>query len=53
VGQAQGGRTAWLAWVEAQRQLEVRSFDLSQVLPAEALPTPSPTVPPQPEGATP
>jgi hypothetical protein len=39
--QAHGSRTTWLAWIERQQQVEVRSLDLNQLIPVEQYaPTP-------------
>jgi hypothetical protein len=34
-------RLTWLAWVDMQRQLEVRSLDLNQIIPLSQYPTPT------------
>lgn len=40
--QAHGSRTAWLAWIERQQQVEVRSLDLNQLIPVDQyVPTPT------------
>lgn len=38
---AQSSRTTWLAWIERQQQVEVRSLDLNQLIPVDQYaPTP-------------
>ncbi len=41
--QALNSRTTWLAWVEREHQIEVRSFDLNKVVPVDQYPQPTPT----------
>ena len=41
--QALNSRTTWLAWVEREHQIEVRSFDLDKVVPVDQYPQPTPT----------
>lgn len=38
--QASGSRMAWIAWIERQQRIEVRSFNLNTVIPANEYPTP-------------
>jgi len=40
--QATNSRKIWFAWVEAERSLEVRSFDLNQLIPISEYPTETP-----------
>ena len=41
--QARNSRTVWLAWAEAEHQLEVRSFDLNKTVPVDQYPQPTTT----------
>jgi hypothetical protein len=44
--QANNSRFIWIAWVERQKQVEVRSLDLNTVIPISAYPTATPiTIP--------
>lgn len=40
--QAANSRFAWVAWVERQKQVEVRSLALNQIIPVAAYPTATP-----------
>jgi hypothetical protein len=40
--QASNSRTAWVAWVERQQRIEIRTLDLNQVIPVDQYPQPSP-----------
>lgn len=38
--QASGSRMTWIAWIERQQRIEVRSLNLNTVIPASEYPTP-------------
>jgi hypothetical protein len=40
--QAANTRFGWVAWIERQKQVEVRSLDLNQIIPVTAYPTATP-----------
>jgi hypothetical protein len=40
--QAANGRVTWLAWIEQDKQIEVRSLNLNQIVPVGEYPTPAP-----------
>jgi hypothetical protein len=41
--QSAGSRTAWIAWIEQQQRVEVRSLDLNQLIPVDQYPQPTAT----------
>lgn len=42
IAQTANSRIGWIAWVDAQRTLNVRSFDLNQIIPVDQYPVPTP-----------